>query len=85
MGVAKGVEDSLVLARVKAVAELEDVEVGWTIVVEKVVSGGVLNDVAVKSIVDDRGEQLLVSAPGPEMGVKSTSSMPKRVPASSVP
>jgi len=74
-----------VLRVVEVVEESKEVVVDWVVVVEKVVGTDVLGGVEDEGTVDDGGEQLSTSAPGPEMGVKFTPSIPKRVPASSVP
>lgn len=111
MGVAEGVEESLVLdERTEDVAgssddvdcnsedaddaddksedtdnKSENVRLGSIVVVEKVVGADVLNNVDDKPAAEDEAEQLSISAPGPEMGVRSTLSIPKSAPASSDP
>ena len=94
-GVAEGSDEVVVLGRDEVSENSEVVGVGSTVDVENVVSsvvlGSIIDDVVATDrvedgdAVDDAGEQVSISAPGPEIGVKSTASIPKSVPASSAP
>jgi hypothetical protein len=81
----KNFVSSDVLSDVEVISGSEGVGVDWIGSVEKVVRSDVLNVVEENGALDDRGEQLLTSAPGPKIGVKSMASMPNQPPESNGP